>query len=456
MKSLVKRKHSNMEFKYFILILLCQYLNSMLFSETEAITTEQQPQSTLLTSSVLYVATNSQNAATARNALSQTTQFSNTPSGQQLPSAQTTPGQPTPAAYGSPRPPAYNISRQAISTANNSFPQTSLPGFTSANQASSSSHNSTRQPPRSLPYTSTQQPPLPASTPSEKPVLQTIDNQPTKLSPTYLPRTDNLPKNTPSPPVTPKPKSGNGIAQNAIAAILIGTIMISMLVAIFMLILWKYWRKPVVNDQNWAGRSPFADGETPDMCMGNIRESEVPTKRSSVVSLMTWKPSKSTLLADDLEVKLFESSEHINDTNNLKTENAKDQVNGLSEDSADGSTIGTAVSSSDDADLPLPPPLLDVGGNLSDKPTMRIDSLLPNDSTNLQPFPHSLNQVCEDDNSTIKQSFPPPPDSVTSPLSAVDSINNQECKQETSPEFSTPDSYQDLTDSLPPPPPELL
>ncbi|XP_021518766.1 protein EVI2B [Meriones unguiculatus] len=446
-----------MEFKYFILILLCQYLNNRFFSETEAVTTEQQPQSTLLTSSVLYVATTSPN--TAGNALSPTPQFNNTASGQQSPPAQSTPGQPTPAVYVSARPVAPNITSQAISAVNNSFPQTSLPGFTLANQPSSSSHNSTKPPPRPLVYT--QQPPPPASTSSEKPVLQTIHNQSTKSTPpTNLHMTDdNLPGNTPPPPaaaVTLEPKSGKGTAhktnENTIAAILIGTILISMLVAILMIILWKYLRKPILNDQNWAGRSPFADGETPDMCMDNIRESEVPTKRTSVVSLMTWKPSKSTLLADDLEIKLFESSEHINDSNNLKTENVKDQINGLSEDSADGSTIGTAVSSSDDVDLPLPPPLLDLDGNLSDKPTMIMDSPVPHDSTSLQPSPDSLHQACEDHTSMIEQSFPPPPDSFNSLPLAEEVIINQE----TSLEFSTPDFHQDLTDSLSPSPIELL
>ena len=200
-----------------------------------------------------------------------------------------------------------------------------------------------------------------------------------------------------------------------------------MLVAILMIILWKYLRKPVLNDQNWAGRSPFADGETPEMCMVNIRESEVSTKRASVVSLMTWKPSKSTLLADDLEVKLFESSEHINDTSNLKTGNVKDQINGLSEDSADGSTVGTAVSSSDDADLPLPPPLLDLDENLPDKPTVIVVPPLPNDSTNLQPSPDGLNHVCEEHHSKIQEPFPPAPESFNVPLS--DFINNQESTQ---------------------------
>lgn len=449
-----------MDSKYFVLLLLCQYLNNTFFSETEAITTEQQPQSTSVTPSMLYDATNSQN--TAGNTLSQTTQV-NVSSIRQILPDKITLGQPTAAAYvsstesvlhTSARPLTYNITRQAISTVNSSFPQTSLSEFTLANQPSPSTHNSTRQSPRPPVYTSTQQPSAPTS--SGKSVLQTVQNQPIKPTPTiYSPRTNNSPRNTPL--FTSEPTRGKGTVQktkyNVVAAILIGTIIVSMLVAILMVILWKYLRKPVLNDQNWAGRSPFADGETPDMCMDNIRESEASTKRASVVSLMTWKPSKSTLLADDLEVKLFESSEHINDTNNLKIESGKDQINCVSEDSADRSTIGTAISSSDDADLFLPPPLLDLDGHLSDKPTVVIVPPLPDDSTNLQSSPDSLNRACEDQD---QQPFPPPPDSNLS-LSAVDCINSQESNHEIQHhEFSTPDFHQDLTNSLPPPPPELL
>lgn len=451
-----------MDSKYFVLILLCQYLNNTFFSETEAITTKQQPQSTSFTPSMLYDATNSQN--TAGNTLSQTTQV-NVSSGRHILPDKITPGQPTPVAYvsstepvlhTSARPLTYNITRQAISTINSSFPQTSLPGFTLANQSSSSTHNSTRQSPSPPVYASTQQPRSSAPTSSGKSVLQTVHNQSIKPIPTiYSPKTSNSPRNT--PPFTLEPTRGKGTAQktkyNVVAAILIGTIIVSMLVAILMVILWKYLRKPVLNDQNWAGRSPFADGETPDMCMDNIRESEASTKRASVVSLMTWKPSKSTLLADDLEVKLFESSEHINDTNNLKTENGKDQINCVSEDSADRSTIGTAISSSDDVDLSLPPPLLDLDGHLSDKPTVVIVPPLPNDSTNLQSTPDSLNRACQDQD---QQPFPPPPDSNLS-LSALDCINSQESNHKIQHhEFSIPDFHQDLTDSLPPPPPELL
>ncbi|XP_029401896.1 protein EVI2B [Mus pahari] len=435
-----------MEFKYLVFILLCQYLNNTFFSETEAITTEQQSLSTLITSS-LYATTDSQN----------TTRFNNISSGRQVPPAQITPEQTTPAVYVSSKPLTYNITRRAESAANSSFPQTSLAGFTLTNQLSPSAYNSTRQPPKHLVYTSTQQPPSPAPTSSGKPVLESTHNQPTKSTPTiYLPR-DTPP---PPPPLTSEPPSGKGTAHrnnhNAIAAILIGTIIISMLVAILMIILWKYLRKPVLNDQNWAGRSPFADGETPEMCMDNIRESEVSTKRASVVSLMTWKPSKSTLPADGLEVKLFESSEHINDTHNLKTENVEVQINGLSEDSADGSTVGTAVSS-DDADLALPPLLLDLDENLPNKPTMIVVSPLPNDSINLQPSPDGLNQVCEEHHSKIQEPFPPPPDSFNVPLSTGDFINNQESTHEAQcQESSPPDLDPDLTASLPPPPTELL
>uniref|UniRef100_A0A8C2LEU0 Ecotropic viral integration site 2b n=1 Tax=Cricetulus griseus TaxID=10029 RepID=A0A8C2LEU0_CRIGR len=449
-----------MDSKYLILILLCQYLNNTFFSETEAITTEKQPQSTVLTSSMLYVTTNSQN--TTENTLNQTTQVNTSPGRQLLP-AKITPGQSTPAVYVSSTEPVllvYNITRQAISTVNNSFPQTSLAGSTLGNQPSPSTQNSTRQPLRPLVYTSTQQPRLPVPTDSGKPVPQTVHNPPIKPTPRiYSPRTSIAQRNIPS--FTSKPKSDKGTAHktnhNELAAIIIGAIITSMLVAILMIILWKYLRKPVLNDQNWAGRSPFADGETPDMCMDNIRESEVSTKRTSVVSLMTWKPSKSTLLADDLEVKLFESSEHINDINNLKAESVKDQINGVSEDSADRSTIGTAVSSSDDADLALPPPLLDLDGNPSDKPTMVTVSPLPNDPTNFQYSANNLNQTCEDYNSSIEQPFPPPPDSNL-PLPAVDSTNSQESNHKIQgQEFSPPDLHQDLTDSLPPsPPPELL
>lgn len=455
-----------MDLKYFVLILFCGHLNDTFFSETEATTTEKQPQSTSFGSPTPYNSANSQN--TTGNPLGQPTQFNNVSSEQAIPTTKVAAGQPTQAAYVSSgklaahtsagQPLAYNITRQPIPTANISSQQTARPVFTSVRQLPPATHTSTRQSP-TFAYTSTQ-PPSSVHT-SRKPTSMNVHHPPTKQTTTVK----HPPRVTPGFIIetTSKKNTPHKTNSNTIAAILIGVILISMLVTIIMIVLWKCLRKPVISDQNWAGRSPFADGETPDICIDNIRENEVSTKRSSIVSFMAWKPNKSTVLADDLEIKLFESSENNEDSNNLQTEKIKDHVNGTSEDSADGSTIGTAVSSSDDAELPPPPPsLLDLEGresNQSDKPGMTTASPLPKDSTNLPPSLNSLNEVCEDHNSEFKQSFPPPPDSLNLPLPSGDFMKNQEdynneiqCQ-----EFSIPpNSDQDLNESLPPPPEELL
>ncbi|XP_007121387.2 protein EVI2B [Physeter macrocephalus] len=451
-----------MDPKYFTIILFCGHLNITFFSETEATTTEKQPQSTLFRSSRPYVSANSQ--STTENPSGQSTQFNNLSSGQPITTAEASAGQPTPAVYvssGKPaahtsagQPLAYNVTRKPIPMANTSSQGTALPVFTSARQRSTSAHSSTRQPPPSV-YTPTQQPSS-IHTSSRKSIPPTVHNLSIKPTPTVR----SSPRGTPgfNLETTTKNKSPQKTNSNSIAAILIGLVLTSMVVAIIVIVLWKCLRKPVLHDQNWAGRSPFADGETPDVRLDNIRENEVFPKRTSIVSLMAWKPSKSTLLADDLEIKLFESNENIEDSNTPKTEKIKDQANGTSEDSADGSTIGTAVSSSDDADPPPPPPPpLDLEGqesNQSDRSTVTTVSPPPNDSTNLPPSLDCLNQVCEDHDSEFKQSFPPPPDSLNLTLPPGDFMKNQEiqCQQFPSP----PDSDQNLNESLPPPPAELL
>lgn len=449
-----------MDPKYFILILFCGHMNETVFAETEAMTSEKQPQSTTLFRSPRpHVSANSQN--TTGDPLSQPTQFNNMSSRQSMPTAEVAAGKLTlaadatsekPVAHTPARQPlASNITRQPTPTANSSFHQTVLPVSTPARQLPTSAPASSRQPPLSV-YTSQQLSSVHTS--SKTPVPPTAPNLSTR--PTPARHTPGFYLETSS--TTPVQHKTNS---ESIAAILVGVILIVMLVVIIIIVLCKCLRKPVLNDQNWAGRSPFADGEIPDMCLDNFRENEVPTKRTSIISLMAWKPSKSTLLADDLEVKLFESTEHIEETNSLKTEKRKDQVNGTSEESV-GSTIGTAVSSSDDADLPPPPPLLDLEGqesHQSDKPTVTIVSPLPNDPINLPPPLDRLDQVCEDHNSEFKQSFPPPPDSLTLPgppgdcMKTPENSNNEIQCQEFS---SLPSPDQDLNENLPPPPAELL
>lgn len=435
-----------MDLKYFILILFCGHLNDTFFSETEAITTEKQPRSS--------VSENPQNSSE---------NFSDQPTSGQptLPTKVTaiyvSSGKPT-AHTSSEQKLAHNITRQPVTMTNTSFQRTALPVFTSARQLLPSGHISTRQQPQSV-YTSPQQSSS-VHTSSRKPVSSTVYTISTQATSTVKTSTRSTPGFIVES-ITNK-KDPHKINSNSTAAILIGVILTSMLVAIIIIVLWKCFKKPVSNDQNWAGRSPFADGETPDLCLDNIRENEVSTKRTSIVSLMAWKPSKGTLIGDDLEIKLFESSENIEDSN-PQAEKIKDQVNGTSEESAGGSTIGTAVSSSDDADLPAPPlSLLGLEGqesNQSDKPTMTITVPFTNDATNLPPSLDSLTQVSEDHNVEFEQVLPPPPDSFSLPLPPTDFTENQEDSNNKTQcqELSIiPGLDQDLNEPLPLPPEELL
>ncbi|XP_006891002.1 PREDICTED: protein EVI2B [Elephantulus edwardii] len=438
-----------MDLKYFILFFFCGYMNNTVFMEREVYTTEKQPQSILFGSPVSNVSASSPN--TTGNPLSQPAQV-NISSGQPTLDAYVSSAKS--AIHTSARQPLpYKITSQPITRAKIFSRQTALPQFTSTRQPSSG-HTPTRQSTPSSVYTSAQQSSLPLRTSSEKSIQPTGYNLPTQ--PTSNVRNSLV--------ITPgfnlETTSTQKTKANSTAAILVGVILTLMLLAIIMILLWKCLRKPVSNDQNWAGRSPFADGQTPDLCMDNIRENEVPGKRTSILSLMTWKTNKSTLLADDLEIKLFESSENIDDANHLKAEKIKDQVNGTSEESAGGSTIGTAVSSSDDADVPPPPPLLDLEGQeskQSDTLTTNVPPL-PNDSPDLPPPLDCLSQACEDQNPENTQSFPPPPDSLSVPTPPEDFVKTQDDSNDIQCQelALSLDSDQDVNESLPLPPAELL
>lgn len=450
-----------MDPKYFILILFCGHLNELSSAETEVVTTEKQSWSTLFRSSIPPVSENS--LVTTGNPSDQRTQSTNVSSEQPILMKATTEKQRSVTSASSGETAAYtyaaqpavnNITSQPTRRTNTSSQQTLT--LTSA-RLPPSTNAFTKQ---SSPFVYTSQPPtLSVHTSKKSPTARNLPTQST-------PAVKNSPRGTPgfildSNNNESYPPKNNS---SSIAAILIGIILTAMLVAIILIVLWKYLRRPVANDQNWAGRSPFADGETPDICLDNIRENDAATKRTSIVSLMAWKQSKHTLLADDLEIKLFESSENNEDSGNPKAEKIKDQANGTSEDSADGSTIGTAVSSSDDAELslPPPPPLAEVEGqekNQSDTTTMPTPSPLPNDSGNHVSSLDCPKQVCEG-NSESRQSFPPPPDIPDLPLKEGFTENQDDSNnmiQSQCLEFSIPlDSDEGLDESLPPPPAELL
>ncbi|NWU64225.1 EVI2B protein, partial [Pterocles burchelli] len=80
-----------------------------------------------------------------------------------------------------------------------------------------------------------------------------------------------------------------------ITALIIGIILITMIVAIMVILLWKCCQRPALVDSNWAGRSPFADGDTPDVFM----DSDQAPKRSSLVFMLPWKPKQDTHLQHD-------------------------------------------------------------------------------------------------------------------------------------------------------------
>lgn len=231
-----------------------------------------------------------------------------------------------------------------------------------------------------------------------------------------------------------------------------------MIVTIFMIVLWKCVRKPILNDQNWAGRSPFADGETPDMSMDYSRENGKSIKRSSIVSLEIWKPNKSMLLADDLDVKLFNSSENLDECPKSDAEKMKDGPNGTSDESADRLTVGTAISSSEETELTPAPPLLDLDGPENQKPDS--SNSLENDFSHWPPPLDCLDSEFRQPIPPLSDSpeLPPPPEALLKDQEEY----NTEVQNAASPTVETqlpiPDdsSQQALAESLPPPPAELL
>ncbi|NXA99155.1 EVI2B protein, partial [Cnemophilus loriae] len=102
-----------------------------------------------------------------------------------------------------------------------------------------------------------------------------------------------------SPAVTePQAFPGEEEAEDGswVAALLIGIILIGMTLAIIIILLWKCCMRPALAESHWAGRSPFADGDMPDLFMDSDRG----TKRSSVLFMLPWRSKQGTNLREDL------------------------------------------------------------------------------------------------------------------------------------------------------------
>ncbi|NWU45402.1 EVI2B protein, partial [Hylia prasina] len=80
-----------------------------------------------------------------------------------------------------------------------------------------------------------------------------------------------------------------------VAALILGIILIGMMLAITIILLWKCRMRPVLAESHWAGRSPFTDGDIPDL----LTDSDQGTKRSSVLFMLPWRLKQGTNLQEN-------------------------------------------------------------------------------------------------------------------------------------------------------------
>ncbi|XP_039243129.1 protein EVI2B [Pipra filicauda] len=100
----------------------------------------------------------------------------------------------------------------------------------------------------------------------------------------------SLPPSGPALAVTtPRVPTGEEEAGDGswVAGLLIGIVLLGMILAIMVILLWKCCLRPgpALANSHWAGRSPFADGDTPDLFL----DSDQDNKRSSVLFMLPWK-----------------------------------------------------------------------------------------------------------------------------------------------------------------------
>ncbi|XP_056362800.1 protein EVI2B [Oenanthe melanoleuca] len=98
-------------------------------------------------------------------------------------------------------------------------------------------------------------------------------------------------------PTEPQPFPGQEEAGDGswVAAVMLGSILIGMALAIVTILLWKCCMRPALAESHWAGRSPFVDGDTPDL----LTDPEQGTKRSSVLFMLPWRLKQGTSLQEE-------------------------------------------------------------------------------------------------------------------------------------------------------------
>ncbi|NXT66800.1 EVI2B protein, partial [Chaetops frenatus] len=142
-----------------------------------------------------------------------------------------------------------------------------------------------------------------------------------------------------------------------VAALILGTILIGMMLAVTVILLWKCCMRPVLAESHWAGRSPFTDGDTPDLFM----DSDQGTKRSSVLFMLPWRSKQGPNLQENPTVS-ENPAQHTTSTENGQPSLPATGCSGTSTTSAPASEpANTAADSCPPPDTPpescdLPPP----------------------------------------------------------------------------------------------------
>ncbi|XP_058020221.1 protein EVI2B [Ahaetulla prasina] len=112
--------------------------------------------------------------------------------------------------------------------------------------------------------------------------------------------------NLPLPTTTKGPTLAN---EHLIAAVIIGAILLLMIVIIVAIFLWRQRKRSDLPLPHWAGRSPFADGDVPDLTVD--KEPLQGIKRMSALSLLPWKFNKDAQLLENAEGQLSESRKSL-------------------------------------------------------------------------------------------------------------------------------------------------
>ncbi|NXK39113.1 EVI2B protein, partial [Piprites chloris] len=197
-----------------------------------------------------------------------------------------------------------------------------------------------------------------------------------------------------TPPVPPgEEEAGDG---SWVAGLLIGIILLGMILAIIVILLWKCCVRPgpALANSHWAGRSPFADGDTPDLFL----DSDQDNKRFSVLFMLPWKLKQGPNLQQD-PTGLENPSHHTSSNENGQ----------LPPPAGGGSGAGTAAPSTD------PPPApssetLNAAGDSCPYPDA------PPKCQDLPPPPDWLREPPEDPSkhlafhSEAEEPLPPPPE----------------------------------------------